>query len=155
MHRLDRFHTAQASAEAGFSQALAELQSTGKRTHWIWYIFPQLSGLGSSSYARAFAIEDQSEARDYLGDDLLRSRLLKATEAVRDRMNESMPLRRVMGSDIDALKLVSSLTLFERVAQRLPSAGEHSQFLKVVEQVLKRAEEQGYPRCAFTLKALG
>lgn len=102
---------------SGFAAALAELQTTGKQSHWIWYVFPQLTGLGSSSAARMFSISGESEARDYLRDEVLRARLLMASEAVLDRLNDGLPLRRVMGSEIDVLKLVSSLTLFERVAQ--------------------------------------
>ena len=63
-----------------------------------------------------------------------------------------------MGSQIDALKLVSSLTLFEHVAAQLasaPSSRDHSRLLDVIRQVLAHAEKQGFPRCEFTLKALG
>jgi uncharacterized protein (DUF1810 family) len=153
--RLDRFRKAQDSVGSGFAAALAELQTTGKQSHWIWYVFPQLTGLGSSSAARMFAISGESEARDYLRDEVLRARLLMASEAVLDRLNDGLPLRRVMGSEIDVLKLVSSLTLFERVAEGFGASElECAKLRAVATEVLKHAEAQGYPRCAFTLAAL-
>ena len=68
---LDRFHDAQASPSAGYDTALAEIRRGRKTSHWIWYIFPQLAGLGRSSTARAYAIRDLAEACEYLRDPLL------------------------------------------------------------------------------------
>lgn len=149
---LERFRLAQDSDDDGVAEALHELRTTGKRSHWIWYVFPQLAGLGSSHMARAFGLDGVAEALAYFRDPTLRSRLTEATAAVLARLNEGLRLTRVMGSEIDALKLVSSLTLFEGVAMML--GGEHERFAALASEVLQRAEAQGYPRCAFTLKAL-
>jgi uncharacterized protein (DUF1810 family) len=65
---LQRFHEAQASRSAGYDTALAEIRAGGKRSHWIWYIFPQIEGLGRSSTARAYAMQNLGEACAYLRD---------------------------------------------------------------------------------------
>lgn len=149
---LERFRLAQDSDDDGIAEALHELRTSGKRSHWIWYVFPQLAGLGSSHMARAFGLDGVQEASSYFRDPTLRSRLTEATAAVLARLNEGWPLTRVMGSEIDALKLVSSLTLFEGIAAQF--GGEHLRFASLAGEVLQRAEAQGYPRCAFTLKSL-
>jgi len=124
---LRRFHAAQERAEEGFEAALCELRGTGKRGHWIWYVFPQLAGLGGSSMAREYAIQGRDEALGYLHDPVLRSRLLEATRAVKDRLGEGWPLERVMGSHIDCVKLVSSLTLFEWAARTVAEGDGETQ----------------------------
>ena len=83
-----------------------------KRSHWIWYIFPQLKGLGRSGMATFYGIDGIGEATAYLADDDLRARLIEINEALFE-LDESDPVR-VMGG-IDAMKLRSSLTLFSRV----------------------------------------
>ena len=70
---LERFHQAQAGRSAGYDTALAEIRAGGKRSHWIWYIFPQIEGLGHSSTARAYALRDLGEACAYLRDPILKS----------------------------------------------------------------------------------
>ena len=72
---LERFHEAQAGRGAGYDTALAEIRAGGKRSHWIWYIFPQIEGLGGSSTARAYALQDLGEACAYLRDPILRCAL--------------------------------------------------------------------------------
>jgi uncharacterized protein (DUF1810 family) len=79
---------AQSRAAAGFATALTELQSTGKRSHWIWYVFPQLVGLGVSIDSREYGIGGPEEAAEYLRDALLRSRLLAVTRAVAERLEQ-------------------------------------------------------------------
>jgi uncharacterized protein (DUF1810 family) len=163
---IDRFKAAQNAADAwsgsasAFDAALAEIKSGGKRGHWIWYVFPQIAGLGSSSASRFFAIEDEEEAAAYLRDAELRSRLLTITTAVADQLKAGgKEVRALMGSDTDARKLVSSLTLFEHVAKRL-SASEsegseaYTSIADATEDVLTIAASQGYPRCDFTLRQL-
>lgn len=103
---LQRFLDAQ---EGAYSQALEEIQAGRKRSHWIWYIFPQLAGLGVSPTAKYYAIRDLREARDYLAHPVLRGRLLEVSEALLS-LKESDPSR-VMGFP-DDLKLRSSMTLF-------------------------------------------
>ena len=149
--QLDRFHWAQDDAEVGFASALKELQTTGKRGHWIWYIFPQLAGLGMSSQAKRYGIQGREEAIAYLRDPVLGSRLLVATSAVARRLQDGLSLEQLMGSSLDAWKMVSSLTLFEAVSRSV--ASEHAlQFLDLAREVLATAEMQGYNRCSRTLR---
>ena len=149
---LARFETAQDAKLGGYAAALAELRTTGKRSHWIWWIFPQLRGLGSSSTSLAFALS-VSEASEYLKDSTLGPRLLEASELVARRLDEGISLDDLMGSEIDALKLVSSLTLFEQLAARDTSL-ESARLAAACSKILNRVMAQGYERCAFTLAAL-
>ncbi len=103
---LSRFHKAQAY---DYDTALAEIRSGRKRSHWIWYIFPQLRGLGYSSTAAYYGIEDLGEAKAYLADPVLRDRLLEISGALLE-LDSSDP-GRVMGYP-DDLKLRSCMTLF-------------------------------------------
>jgi len=143
---LDRFLDAQDGA-AGFAQALAELQAGAKRSHWIWYIFPQLAGLGRSPLAEIYGLQGPGEAAAYLAHPLLRERLLLAMHAVRER---SASLRTLMGSQIDALKLVSSMTLFREIARR----AKDDEVASAAAEILGAAERQGVVECEFTLRAL-
>ena len=157
---LDRFKQAQRSARDGYQVALEEIRSGGKRGHWIWYVLPQIRGLGSSGNARTFAIEDAAEAADYLRDQELRGRLLEIAKAIAERLRARRPasLRALMGSHIDALKTVSSLTLFGRVAERLSAAEglrDCEELARVANEVLSLAAAEGYPPCRATLRALG
>ena len=146
---LDRFRQAQAR---DFEQALAELQAGRKRSHWIWYVFPQLAGLGSSPMAQAYGVQGVEEANAYLADSLLRARLLATSNAVRAHLDRepAAPLSAVMGSEIDAIKLVSSMTLFREAARR---AGD-AEMASVAEAILAAAKEQGLSECEFTVRAL-
>ena len=146
---LARFNRAQARE---FDSALAELKAGRKRTHWIWFVFPQLTGLGSSPLAQKYGLQGVDEASAYLLDPLLRSHLLAAANAVREHLDRNPPasVREVMGSDIDALKLVSSMTLFREVARR----GGDDEVASVAEAILQEAQTQGFRECAFTISAL-
>jgi uncharacterized protein (DUF1810 family) len=107
---LNRFISAQYEV---YNRVLAELKSGAKRTHWMWFIFPQIEGLGRSTTAEYYAIKSVEEARDYLNNPLLGSRLSECTEAV-------LAIEGRSASDIfgypDDLKLKSSMTLFASVA---------------------------------------
>jgi len=103
---LQRFVTAQADS---YETALTEIKRGAKRSHWMWYIFPQLAGLGTSPMARHYAIGSIEEAKAYLGHPLLGPRLLACIEAL--QALPPTPAEKVFG-DIDAKKLRSSLTLF-------------------------------------------
>lgn len=107
---LERFVKAQAPV---YGQALAELRGGRKRTHWIWFVFPQIRGLGQSETARYYAIGSLEEARAYLRHPVLGPRLVQCAEALLAvdgrTASEIMP-------HPDDLKLRSSMTLFERVA---------------------------------------
>ena len=104
---LSRFHRAQAR---DYAQALAEIRAGRKRSHWIWYIFPQILGLGFSTTSEFYAIRDLGEAKAYLADPVLRARLLEISGALLE-LDSSDPSA-VMGYP-DDLKLKSSMTLFE------------------------------------------
>ena len=110
---LERFVSAQNSG-ATYARALAELRAGRKTSHWMWFVFPQLAGLGRSAMARAYAIASLQQAQAYLAHDTLGPRLLECTEAVlvhQDRSAEA-----IFGG-IDAMKLRSSMTLFARADQ--------------------------------------
>jgi len=152
--RLERFVAAQRHAVTGFDAALAELRAGGKRGHWIWYIFPQLAGLGSSWNAQLYELAGTDEAAAYLDDPVLGPRLLTVSQAVEDQLRRGARIDRLMGSTIDALKLVSSLTLFEHVARTRAATGAtgiYPALVTVAAEILAAAEAQGYPRCQFTL----
>src|SRR5947209_4001047 len=104
---LKRFVTAQ---DAVFDAVLKELKAARKQTHWMWFIFPQLRGLGSSPTAQFYGIGSLEEARAYLGDPLLGPRLILCTRTVLDSQGRS--LSQIFGSP-DDLKFRSSMTLFE------------------------------------------
>jgi uncharacterized protein (DUF1810 family) len=111
---LQRFLDAQAHV---YTQVLAELHDGRKRTHWMWFIFPQIAGLGSSDMARHFAISGRAEALAYLAHPTLGPRLRECTELVNQVPNRT-PNRTI--ADIfgypDDLKFRSSITLFAGVA---------------------------------------
>jgi uncharacterized protein (DUF1810 family) len=105
---LHRFVDAQ-DAGGTYLQALNELRSGRKRSHWMWFVFPQIAGLGHSSTARHFAISGLAEARAYLSDPVLGPRLLECCRALTS-LDGSDPVS-IFGS-VDAQKLRSSMTLF-------------------------------------------
>jgi uncharacterized protein (DUF1810 family) len=148
---LDRFKQAQ-DGPGGFATALAELERGRKRSHWIWYIFPQLAGLGQSSVAIHYGLQGVDEAIAYLRDPELRDRLLRVTAAVLAQLQRDPEpkLVDVMGSEIDAVKLVSSMTLFREVAQRI----DDHEVAADADAVLLVAKSQGHPECEFTVREL-
>jgi uncharacterized protein (DUF1810 family) len=107
---LERFVQAQDQG-ATYDAAIEELQQGRKRSHWIWFVFPQIEGLGSSPTARRFAISGLDEARAYLRHPVLGPRLLEASRTVLDITGASA--REIFGSPDDA-KVRSSMTLFLR-----------------------------------------
>jgi uncharacterized protein (DUF1810 family) len=123
MFDLARFHDAQDSSEAGFACALSELEAGRKTSHWIWYIFPQLAGLGGSPMSVCYGLKGREEAAAYLDDEVLTDRLVTAASVVRAHVaspgRHPAPLDQVMGSRIDATKVVSCMTLFAGVGKRL------------------------------------
>src|SRR5438876_110309 len=149
---LERFHEAQAGRWVGYDTALAEIRAGGKRSHWIWYIFPQIEGLGRSSTARTYAVRDLGEACAYLRDAILRARYEEIVAAVSEQLVRGIRVEDLMGGRTDALKLVSSLTLFRAAAEQL--AREDPAFAPLAEHVaalLTQTSEQGYSACDVTL----
>ena len=114
---LNRFVRAQQGnyEEESYETALAELRGGRKRTHWMWYIFPQLDGLGLSSMAKRYAIRNLEEARAYLEDRVLGPRLVECMQAVLGV--EGRSAHEIFGSP-DDLKLRSCATLFACVAEK-------------------------------------
>jgi uncharacterized protein (DUF1810 family) len=161
MFDLDRFHQAQDAAGEGFADALRELCAGRKTSHWIWYIFPQLGGLGGSTMAVAYGLDGPEEGAAYLEDRVLTARLVDTASAVRAHVGPPHASRArleiVMGSRIDAQKLVSSMTLFAYLARRPEFAGRSDvgTLAEHAEAILEAAAAQGYARCSFTEKALG
>ena len=111
--RLTRFVEAQ--DDGTFEQALEELVEGRKQSQWMWYVFPQIEGLGNSAKARKYAIADADEARAYLAHEELGPRLLEATEAMMEWAG-TMTAQDILG-DVDAMKFRSSMTLFEFAAE--------------------------------------
>jgi uncharacterized protein (DUF1810 family) len=103
---LQRFVDAQ---EPVFDRVVAELRAGRKRSHWMWFVFPQFAGLGHSDTARHFAITDLDEARRYLAHSLLGPRLVQCTELV--NAHAGLTAHAIFGSP-DDLKFRSSMTLF-------------------------------------------
>ena len=138
---LQRFHTAQGDgAGSVYAQALSELRAGGKQSHWIWFVLPQLRGLGRSAMAQHYGIVDLAEARAYLADPVLRQRLEEVIAVIAQQLQQpGQSLPRLMGGELDAAKTISSLTLLE--AAGLPSARE-------------LLDQLGGRRCRQTLKRL-
>lgn len=122
MNNLKRFLDAQ---QRDYATALAEIKAGSKRSHWMWYIFPQIDGLGYSDMAKRYAIKDLAEATDYLAHPVLGQRLKDISAALMELKSNSAT--QIMGSP-DDLKLRSSMTLFALVE------GNDSVFDKVLKK---------------------
>jgi uncharacterized protein (DUF1810 family) len=120
-------------------------------------VFPQLAGLGSSTAAQYFGIRDREEAEAYLRDDVLRTRYEEIGSAIDQHLASGSSAEGLMGSHIDALKLVSSVTLFGFVAAQLSRAEPESTFnsmAQLCERLLSQLGKRGFPPCAHTLNQL-
>lgn len=106
---LERFVEVQ---KRDYKIALEEVRSGQKRTHWIWYIFPQMYGLGHSCYANLYGIRDRKEAEEYLKDKTLGKRLREITSTL--LQHEGKSAEEIFG-ELDAMKVISSMTLFDAV----------------------------------------
>ncbi|HET7767760.1 MAG TPA: DUF1810 domain-containing protein [Chloroflexota bacterium] len=116
LHNLDRFVTAQ-DASGTYQRALEELRRGRKTSHWMWFIFPQIGGLGFSHMSRMYAISSLEEARAYLQHSVLGPRLRECAAAV---LASGAPTAEALMGGIDAVKLRSSMTLFLRAAPTEP-----------------------------------
>jgi len=119
-YNLDRFVTAQDSG-GSYQRAVEELRAGFKSSHWMWFVFPQIAGLGRSPISRQFAISSLTEAAAFLEHPVLGRRLRAAAEilaAIKGRSADQ-----IFGS-IDAMKLRSSMTLFHRAAPDEPLFGQ-------------------------------
>lgn len=114
---LDRFVSAQ-DERGTYAQALSELRRSRKDSHWMWFVFPQIAGLGFSATSRHFAISSLAEAQAYLAHPVLGPRLVEAAQLV--VTTEGRTAEQIFGGT-DAQKLRSSMTLFSRAAPDDPS----------------------------------
>jgi uncharacterized protein (DUF1810 family) len=123
-HRLERFTVAQ-DRDGTYPRVLAELRAGRKTSHWMWFIFPQITGLGSSAMAREFAITSLAEARAYLAHPVLGPRLRECARLLTPGGGApgGASAADILGG-IDAVKLRSSMTLFAAAAPDEPVFGE-------------------------------
>ncbi len=131
---LSRFVAAQDSGGT-YDTALAELRRGAKSSHWMWFVFPQIAGLGQSPTARRYALAGVDEARAYLDDPVLGPRLLECVDALR-ALDATDPVD-VLGG-IDAVKLRSSMTLFAHAAT---DPALHDRFTAVLDQYFAGEED--------------
>jgi uncharacterized protein (DUF1810 family) len=117
---LERFVAAQ-DAGGTYDHAAAELRGGLKTSHWMWFVFPQIAGLGYSPASRMFAISSLAEARAYLAHPVLGPRLIECAAIV--AQTQGRTAEQIFG-DLDAQKLHSCVTLFLRAAPREPVFGE-------------------------------
>ena len=110
INSLERFLEAQ---EHTYATALKEIKNGKKRTHWMWYIFPQLRGLGKSRMAYAYGINGIEEAKAYIEHPVLSARLIEICEALLEHKDQD--IEDILGG-IDAMKLRSSMTLFAYIS---------------------------------------
>ena len=113
---LERFVKAQDSGGT-YHQAVRELRNGRKTSHWMWFIFPQIAGLGRSAMAQAFAISDVAEAQAYLGHPMLGPRLMERAGIVAS--HRGLTAEQIFGG-IDSIKLRSSMTLFAHADPEQP-----------------------------------
>lgn len=129
-YQLERFVSAQ---ENVYETALAELRNGSKQSHWMWFIFPQIEGLGRSPTSQYYSIKSREEARQYLRHPVLGPRLLECAEAVLGVNGRAA--QEIFGSP-DDMKLQSSMTLFEAAAE-----GQQT-FARVLEKYFEGARDQ-------------
>lgn len=130
MQDLNRFIVAQKDY---FKTALQEIKSGKKKSHWMWYIFPQIIGLGESYMSTYYAITDKQEANDYLENEYLKNNLEEICAELL-KLNTNNP-QEIFGS-IDSMKLKSSMTLFKEVSENKEI------FEKVLEKFFSKEEDE-------------
>ena len=108
---INRFIKAQQEPYSGYQQALSEIQEGQKRGHWIWYIFPQMKGLGRSEISQFYGINGREEAKAYIEHPILRDRLVEISEAV---LNNEKSVYDIFGQD--AIKVRACILLFASVS---------------------------------------
>ncbi|MCR5455378.1 MAG: DUF1810 domain-containing protein [Bacteroidales bacterium] len=113
MHDINRFIKAQNSTYSGYHSALQEIKNGLKTGHWIWYIFPQIQGLGHSEMCHIYGVYGAEEAREYLQNETLKNRLEEICRALLSHKGNKSALE-ILGG-IDSKKVKSSMTLFDAV----------------------------------------
>lgn len=146
MADLNRFKQAQ-QANGTYELAYKEIAKGRKESHWVWYIFPQLAGEGGRSATTIkYSIENLTEACDYLDDSELYTNLYKITSVALQKLDAGIHVETLMGDEVDAKKLASSMTLFSLTA----SFHGKPEFAALCERVLAKTTAQGYPRSIKT-----
>lgn len=137
-----------------FDQALSEIRRGRKRSHWMWFIFPQVAALGTSPTAVYYAIRDRAEADAFLTDPDLGVRYRQLVDSVWTQVvTNCVSVSQLFGSPDDH-KLVSSLTLFAGVADDLDDAQRWTRFVEQANEILDQAETKHLPRCTVTQRFL-
>ena len=139
-YNLDRFIDAH---NDDYTRALNEVKSGRKLTHWMWYIFPQIAGLGMSETAKYYEIKSLDEARAYLNNELLKDHIIEISNALLE-LDKTDPVE-VFG-DVDALKLKSSMTLFSYVS-------DDEIFNKVIDKYFNGSKDLTTVRICEEMKA--
>jgi uncharacterized protein (DUF1810 family) len=152
---LQRFIDAQ-EGDGTYDIALAEIRAGRKQSHWIWYILPNLRGLGYSETARFYAIDGQAEAFAYYLHPLLGARLTEVAEAIVTVLSAGQTLEGVFGH-IDVKKTISCMTLFDAIGTdtAVQDCAHRQRFQAAAQTILAAGESQGLPRCVTTLTVLG
>ena len=109
---IQRFIKAQEQSYDGYKQALSEMQQGRKTSHWIWYIFPQIKGLGHSYMSEFYGISCLEEAQEYMSNEVLSARLREITNALHSHKDKTS--KEILG-DVDSWKVRSCMTLFDAV----------------------------------------
>jgi uncharacterized protein (DUF1810 family) len=132
-YRLQRFVDAQ-DAGGTYTRAVQELRAGRKVSHWMWFVFPQIAGLGHSNISREYAISGQAEARAYLAHPILGPRLVECAQILTTKPGSSAA--DIFGP-VDAMKLQSSMTLFASVAEP-----EEGAFREVLDQFFGGVQDE-------------
>ena len=135
----------ESGSPTNFQSAIEELLEGGKKSHWIWYVLPQLRSLGRSRLAQRYGIPDLKVAQKYLEDEVLYIRLkLVASIIFQQIYDQKLSLRQLMGSDIDETKAISSLTLFEIAGLKVatPILDRTGRCLKTISQISNPTSQQ-------------
>ena len=130
-----------------YARAIDELESGRKQTDWVWYVFPQWVGLGTSSAVQRFGVPSLQAATEYLGQETLRVNYLRATSTTRSHLDRGVALTRILGS-LDSRKFVSSLTLMEQAIDQQDNSDD---LFEQTQGVLQIVQDQGFQRCQRTL----
>ena len=142
IYNLERFINAQ---ENSYQIALKEIENGEKRSHWMWFIFPQIDGLGMSSISKEYSIKNHQEGKDYLNHNILGKRLIEITNALMKL--KSKTARSIFGYP-DDLKLKSSMTLFKKISP------DNELFLDVLVKYFNgevcEHTEKYFSRCGFS-----
>ena len=134
MYKLGRFIKAQ---EDDYQNALNEIKNGKKESCWMWYIFPQITGLGKTSMSETYAIQNIEEAVEYLKDEILRKRLIEISQALLDLKDDN--IHEILGSP-DDLKLRSSMTLFKK-AEEISDIKCENIFQKILDKYYKGEDD--------------